>query len=111
MQDKTLLKIALITSILGLLFIFFLSRNISFDKSSLITSDNLDSYITVEGRVTSIQSSDSFTTIKVVRQETIEIILFDDINLTKDQIIEVSGQLKQEDNKNKIIAEEIKIIT
>ncbi|MCK5107551.1 MAG: hypothetical protein KAQ83_02390 [Nanoarchaeota archaeon] len=105
MQEKTLLQTALIVAVLGVTILFLISGRIDFNKESLLNAEGGDSVI-LTGKITEIAKGNKFTKITITYQETVDIIVFENINLTENNIIEVVGTK----NKNKeIIAEKIKI--
>ena len=113
MQEKTLLQISLIVAVVGVTILFLISGKIDFNKDSLLNAEEGDSVI-LKGKIIQISQGNNFTKITMSYQETVDIIVFENLNLTKESIIEVTG-IKKEDlthykNKNKeIIAEKIKI--
>ena len=108
MQDKTLLLTALITSIIGVFMLFFLSQNIDFNKSSLIDPESIDKTITLTATITNVDSSEKVTEITALTLQEIKIIVFEELNLTEGTKIEIKGKLKK---NNEIIAEEINQIS
>ena len=104
MQEKTLLQISLIVAVVGVTILFLISGKIDFSKESLINTEGGD-YVILKGRITQISNRDNFTKITMTYEEEIDVIVFDNINLTENSTIEIKGII----NKNKeIIAEKIK---
>ncbi|MBC8444338.1 OB-fold nucleic acid binding domain-containing protein [Candidatus Woesearchaeota archaeon] len=111
MQENTLLKIALICSIIGLISIFLLSKNLTFDQTNLITKDELDQTIKVKGVINRITNYEKNTIIEITRTEKLDIVLFENnINLKPGEKITATGQLKQYKGNFELLADEIKVI-
>ncbi len=112
MQDKHLFLIALILSVIGLLFLLFIPLN----ESKLITIKEinklpLDSNVKIRGVINNIYKTDKILTFNLTDPtDTIKITLFNpkDINLNKNSNIEVSGIVKTYNNNLEIHANTIK---
>ena len=110
MQEKTLLKISLICSLIGLTTLFFISNNITIDESNLITKDELDSTIKVKGKINKINNYEKNTVIEITRTEKLKIVLFGFAELKEGDDIEAIGKLKQYRNNFELIADEVKLL-
>jgi hypothetical protein len=111
MQEKTLLKISLICSLIGLTALFFISNNLTFDEPPLITKDELDSTIKVKGKINKINEYEKNTIIEIIRTEKLKIVLFGNVDLKKGDYIEAIGKLKQYRNNFELIADEVKLLS
>jgi RecJ-like exonuclease len=114
MNEKTLLKISLIFSILGILLILFISENTSIDLSNIseITKENIDEKVRIQGIVTNIVETESLTILNV-KDNTgkITIIIFEiGIGLQKDQRVEIIGSVTDYEDQLEIMADQIKKI-
>ncbi|MBU2496727.1 MAG: hypothetical protein KJ767_01565 [Nanoarchaeota archaeon] len=60
MKTQTLLKVSLVTSFIGLLFLFFLSENIEpkLIPISEINQKMFDEYVKISGKITSVRETD-----------------------------------------------------
>jgi hypothetical protein len=105
MQEKTLLQVSVIIAVIGVIILFLISPKINFNKESLLNAEGGDSVI-LKGKVTEISNSEKFTKITITYQETADIIVFDNVSLNPNDIIEITGT---KNNKKEIIAEKIKI--
>lgn len=111
MQENVLLKIALICSIIGLISIFLLSKNLTLDQTNLITKDELDQTIKVKGVINRITNYEKNTIIEITKTEKLDIVLFENnINLKPGEKITATGQLKQYKGNFELLADEIKVI-
>ena len=89
MQEKTLLKIALITSLVGLLILYLISDNITIKEKNIekITIDNKDEFVKVRGLVSNVVDTEKVTIINVMQPGEIMVVLFKSDN-TKSPIQE-----------------------
>jgi len=113
MQEKTLLKISLIASIIGLIALFFISEILETKQVNFITTSNLDNNIQVNGIIKNINHFEKNTIIEIETKQKINIVLFEKFNnpIYIGDYITVSGELKQYRNEFEILAEEIKIVS
>ena len=70
MKEKTLLKIALITSLVGLVVIYIISGNIVIEEKTLekITLDNKDEFVKVRGIVSRVTDLEKVTIMEITRK-------------------------------------------
>lgn len=111
MEDKTLLKVSLICSILGILILIFISHKIEIPITDIreINKDQLDQKIKVRGEISSITSLDDIT-ILTIDDSTGEIktVLFDKIDLKQNTVVEISGTIEEYKGEIEIIIDDIK---
>lgn len=109
MADK-LLKISFIGAIAGIILLFIISENISINKISIDRID--ESYIGRSvrflGNVTKISSGEKFSSIEIDGK--ILVVLFDKVNLTKGDKIEVIGKVDEYKNKTEVVADSIRMM-
>lgn len=114
MKEKTLLKIALITSFFGLVVLFFVSNSISVDERNIgkITLDDLDEHVKVKGTVSGLIDTESVVIMNVLQPEEITVVLFKegDINLQEGDKIEVIGKVEEYDGKVEVIGQKVRLI-
>lgn len=115
MDEKNLLKVALICSIIGIFIIFIFADNLepSLINISEISSSLIDQSVTVQGKIVSIKSSPSIL-IFDVKDDTgsIKVVAFDEKNsdLNKDQLVEILGIVKEYKGFLEIEARKIKAV-
>ena len=112
MEEKTLLRIALISSLIGVLLILFISERVDISESNIKEAKNQTGNIKVKGAVSSITETPSAYIINLKdNTDTILVLVFkgDSINITKGQIIEVSGKLVDYQGQKEISADTIRI--
>ena len=116
MKEKTLFKIALICSFLGLIGLFFISDRISIDRINIsdIDKEDLGEEIKIIGRIERVTNSDKvvFLEISEMKTESISIILFKDrdIELQEGSYVEIEGEIDEYNGKMEVIASRVKLI-
>lgn len=112
MEEKTLFKIALISSLLGILLILFITEKLDLGQSNISNLTNLSGKVKIKGYITSFKENPTSYFINL-KDETgeIPILVFKEnpLNLTKGMIIEVEGNIIEYQGKKEISAELIRI--
>lgn len=113
MDEKTIQKVAIITTVLGLLVLFFYAQDVKLDVVDQI--DNLPSSedVRIQGVITKLTKKDTvyFLTVEGQRPEIMDVVLFPDrdIYLQEGNFVYVQGTVEEYNGKKEIIAEEIAI--
>ena len=113
MKEKTLLRVAISCSIVGILVLFYFSDTVTIGNKEIsnIQSD-VGRNIKVNGIVVSVKDLGTFSVVKIEQQktETMDVVLFKakNISLNAGEKIEVSGQLEEYNGKLELIGNEIK---
>lgn len=112
MKEKTLFKLALVTSLIGIFMLFFISENVKI-KSIPISEINpsmLEEKVKIEGQVERITESNVISILNV-RDETssIKVIAYNNMTLRKNDFIEVTGRVTSYKNELEIEADNIVI--
>jgi aspartyl/asparaginyl-tRNA synthetase len=116
MREKTLFKIALVCSFLGLIGLYFVSENILIDRISIsdVEKEELGKKINIIGKIERVTNSDKvvFLEISEIKTEKISVILFKDrdVELNEGSYIEIEGEIDDYNGKREIIANSIKLI-
>ena len=114
MHEKTLFKLSLICSLVGIFIILIIneSYSLSYSNISLIDNSSIGKTVKVRGFIISISDSPGIL-IMNIQDKTSNIIVIafkeDEINLQKNDLIEVSGIVKEYKDKLEIEAKEIKV--
>lgn len=117
MQEKTLLKIALICSILGLSAIYLLSGNIEIKEKNIekITLENKDEFVKLRGTVSNVADTEKVSFIKISQPQEINVILFKNenktINIQQGNEVEVFGKVDEYNGKMEIIADRVRVVS
>lgn len=109
MQDSTLLKMALLTSIIGLILLAIILSTMNFEEVDISQTRDLEEgmSIKVSGVVERVNSKDGFSVLSIRKEEMISVVVFDSVNITKGQRIEVRGRIKDYKGEKELIADSI----
>ena len=112
MNEKDLLKVSLIFSLIGILILFFLTYTLKVNLYEInsLSKDNLDDIVRVKGVVESFTETPGLYLVNL-KDNTgkITVVVFKDekLELQEGLEIEVIGQVVEYQNKLEIIAKEI----
>ena len=116
MKEKTLFKIALVCSVIGLAVLFFVSDNISIDSVDVSSLDSTDigHEVKVIGSVSKVSSTDKvvFLTVGQQKVEDVSVVLFkdsSDILIKKGDVVELVGTVDDYEGSINIIANAVKV--
>lgn len=115
MDEKNLLKVALICSIIGIFIIFVFANRLepSLINISEISSSLVDQSVKVQGKIVSIKNSPSVL-IFDVKDDTgsVKVVVFDkkNLDLNKNQLVEVLGVVKEYKGSLEVEAKNIKAV-
>jgi RPA family protein len=109
MQESLLLKIALSTSVIGLALLLLILFSTGFKEIDISEAKQTEegSAIKITGTIEKVTSNEGFSIISIRKEETIDIVVFDSINLSKGQIVEVTGKTKEYNGQNELVADRI----
>jgi len=112
MKDSTLLKTSLITSIVGVVALFFILQNTELEESRIVDLEemNEDDEVKIIGVVESVKKRNNVTIISISQKEIVEGVIFENIDIDKGNEIEVIGELKDYQGEKEVIIEKIKLI-
>jgi len=116
MKEKTLLKIALSCSVVGLVVLFFISDNISVDTVDIgkIEDEEIGKIVKITGLVIRVNNMEKVMFIQVGQEtvEKVDVVLFKDydFDLSEGSYVEIIGEIEEYKGKKEIIANRIKII-
>jgi DNA/RNA endonuclease YhcR with UshA esterase domain len=109
MQESLLLKIALITSVVGLALLMLLLRITGFKEIDISEANQIEegTAVKITGTVERVTSKEGFSIIRIKKEETMDVVLFDSINLSQGQRIEVTGKTKEYQGTKELVADRI----
>ena len=113
MKESLLVKLALITSLAGILVLFLISGHIKVEEKPLdkISVENLEDYVKVNGMVTNVIDTDNVAILKITQPRDIDVVVFKNgpLNISKGANVEIIGKVDEYKNKAEIIAELIRV--
>jgi len=114
MEEKSLLRLALIFSLVGILALFFISENIEIKEKNIneINKNNLGEDIKIKGIVSKATDNNKIILLDIIQPETITVVLFkdSDLNISAGTKVEIIGEIDEFNGKMEIIGNEVKIL-
>ena len=114
MDDKTILRIALVCSLVGVFILYLVSDNINISESNInkINKDNVNEYVKIKGIVTKITDLEKVMFIEITQPSSVDVIVFKDknISLNERDHVEVIGKTEEYNGKKELIADRIRVI-
>ena len=116
MEEKTLLKMALICSLLGLLILYLISNNIEINEKNIekITLENKDEFVKLRGIVSNVVDTEKVVIMEITQPQQMTVVLFKDENKTipiyEGNEIEVIGKVDEYEGKMEIIADRLRVV-
>jgi DNA/RNA endonuclease YhcR with UshA esterase domain len=114
MKEKTLLKTALVVSLVGVLVLFFISKFVEVEERYIgdITIEDLDKNVKVIGTVSKVIDTEKVMIMDVSQPQNLKVVVFKDkdISLKKGDYIEVLGKVEEYEGELEIIGDRIRLI-
>lgn len=111
MQEQTLLKIALISTIVGLMFLFIYSQTIDLKMVENIDQAKVNEPVKIEGTIEQITTTDKAVFLKLsgYQWNTFDVILFpeEQLSLNQGDKVEIYGKIASYNGQKEIIADEV----
>lgn len=114
MKEKTLLRIALISGIIGIVILFIISDNIEINEKNIdkINKANVEEDVKLTGTISKITQLEKVAFIELEQPATMTIILFKDKNLSlyKGDNVEIIGEIDEYGGELEVIAQRIRVL-
>lgn len=116
MKEKILLRVALITSLLGLLILYLISDNIKLQEKSIekIAIENKDEIVRLRGIVSKAVDRETVTIMEITQPQVITVVLFkkenNKIDINEGNEVEIFGRIDEYEGKMEIIADRVRLI-
>jgi DNA/RNA endonuclease YhcR with UshA esterase domain len=109
MDQALLLKTAIVIALLGLAAISIIVKTTGVEEINIGEAKQADEESTVKitGTVERVTSKEGFSIINIRKEESITVVLFDSINLSKGQKVEIVGKTKEYNGKKELVADSI----
>jgi DNA/RNA endonuclease YhcR with UshA esterase domain len=113
MEEKTLLKTALISALAGIALLWLISQQMPLEESHIkdITQDNLGADVKITGIVNRVTSMEKILLIELMQPQTITVLLFKenkDTSLKPGDYIEAYGRLEEYNSKPELVGNLVK---
>ncbi|MBI2545768.1 hypothetical protein HYV81_01165 [Candidatus Woesearchaeota archaeon] len=112
MRESLLLKVALATSLIGLMLLYFFAERIELDESTISKIDRTDigNFVKVQGKVTKVYDNKDYTVLQIQQPETISVIFFSNATINEQDNVEIIGRVSEFKGKQQIVADRIRVI-
>ncbi len=112
MQEQILLKIALISAVLGLVALFLVTQRIELSQTQINQIDQINEDVLIKGVVTRVTDREDLLFLEITKPEKITVIMFKDgiIDIEKGDAVEIIGRTDEFEGKEEIIANEVRVI-
>jgi len=112
MEDRTLLKIALMTAIIGLSALYYVSAFIPPAEMSIFSE--VDEKLILKGKITSIRETNSSILLMLERKETVPVVLFNTefyeaLSLRKGDNVKILGTLQEYKGRQSVVANSVSV--
>lgn len=109
MDEKTLLKISLLTSIIGTILLFFISLSITENEQSFQLVKDGD-YTVISGKIGKVSSTGNVTFVTMYQTKPVTAVIFEKeyLNLAEGDSVEMRGNVKDYNGQKEFVAEEIR---
>ena len=106
MKDSFLLRISIIISILGLVALFVIAKNIEINDTTIekINHEQIQGQVKVSGIIKQIDTSEKYTSLIISQDSELKAVAFSKLDLSVGDYVEIIGTL----DENTLIIEEIK---
>ena len=115
MQERTLLRIALFCSVIGITSLYIISENIEIEEISInkIDFENIGEEIKIRGKINKISNFEKIFLLEIEDERTknkISAVVFKDgkLSIKKDDYVEITGEIKEYKGNLELISEVIK---
>jgi len=111
MNEKVLLKIALVCSIVGLVGLFVFSKTIQIQEVAISKIDGTQQgVVKVFGTVASIRHAGQGMIVEVSQPSTITVFVSSNVSMVPGDKVEIIGRVDEYKGKQEIVAERIRIL-
>ena len=111
MKESTLLKIALMTTVIGIVLLYYIGLQPIPESSSKDVQAKTEGIVKLTGQVSKIAKTGSTVFLTVEQPLETTVVVFDkDISLEEGSKIEVIGNIEEYQGKKEVIANRIRVI-
>ena len=111
MKENTLMKFALIFSLIGLIALHFVAQKIEIKDYNPVMDKDIGEDVKFTGTIGKISGSDSVSFIDLQQQNQISVVFFGKNSILKEKDrIEVTGKIQSFNGKKEVIAEKIRVV-
>ena len=113
MKEKALLRIAIISSLVGVFLLYIISENISLDESAIskIENEDIGDDVKVKGVIKDVFNGEKVSIITITQPSEMKIILYDNVSVNSGDYIEVVGEIDEYNGNKEIIGNKVRVIS
>lgn len=109
--EKNLLRLSIIVSLVGLLFLYLYATEISLEPITKIDTIPVDSTVTIQGRVSKVSNQDTIAFLEVdnekIEQTTVILFKDHDVWIHEGDVVEITGTVEEYEGKQEIIGNKV----
>ena len=112
MNPKLLLLISFLASMAGIIILYTLSSNIELNNIPIekINQELINDNVKILGKVEMVTNLDDMTILTVTQPSTINVIVFNNVKIYKNEKVEIIGKKELYNNNMEIVADKIRVI-
>jgi len=112
MKENTLLKISLISALVGVFVLYLISDNIVIDETSIgkIEGEDVGSDVKVKGIVNDVYNGEAISIITITQPSDMKVIVFENVSVNVGDYIEVIGEIEDYQGELEVIGNRIRVI-
>ena len=110
MDDKTLIQISIVFSIIGIIALYFFSSSVVVDNYEISQMED-SSAVKVQGTINKVTHKKGITIIELEQTSVVEVVIYDNLFFKKNTTLEVIGKVDTYQGKKQVVAEKIKTTT
>ncbi len=113
MEEKTLLKVAIISALIGVFILYIVSESITIDESSIgkIENEDIGNDVKVKGVVKDSFSGEKISIITITQPEEMKIVVYENVSVKEGDYIEVIGEIDEYNGELEVIGNRIRVIS
>ena len=112
MKEKTLLRIAIISALLGVFLLYIISESITIDESSIskIEDEEIGNDVKVKGVVKDVFNGEKISIVTITQPEEMKIVIMENISIGEGDYIEVIGEVEEYNGEREVIGNRVRVI-
>lgn len=108
MKDSTLLKFALICSVIGVIALFFILQTTELEETNI--SDLDDGVVRIRGFVEKVANKGNLTLITISKKELVNAVIFESVEIQEGLFVDLTGQVMDYNGEKEIIIDKLVVI-
>ena len=115
MKEQTLLRWALISTIIGLVVLFFISLNSKVDEIPLAKLEDIEfgRDVKIVGAISRVNSLGKISFVEIVHPKSVDVVVFTEENMVLriGDFVEIVGELREFRGEQEIIADKVSLLS